>query len=476
MTDVNHAENLLSADQAVQKIRTNILSNAQPHPWLDEYIQRNQVTVASLIDNDTFGLLSNFDEVNPAPASIDQVNILQAFLLKKANFRHHDVNSITETLSDYLKKIQDQNRAFDNLFFVAQLRGQEGWATALPVGVDAQLNALNLIQILNHMDHLLQSVEQPSQDKKNLSDWISKQRTEIANNPGSYKIADNKIELPYFLSGAGQISQFVRKEIQNILDLYRNTRNDIINISNKTPLSFFEPRFMLKLLLSGVNFAIQMGSTALLPYRLALTIFREVRYQLEKAVEYVGKKCLPVRLQWLAWIPAVIVGSIAIQYYESYFSFQMIMGLQFFPQSWSWGFIGKMTLGFSLAELGLGAGLGIAKYIKKLCFGNAVVPQLAANLPEANQAQQGTALNKDQKDRLRVLLMRDNMSIDANADLPADKKAKKKEKRGNEMVALGYETQPYFLSKLDKKLLNKLETLPEAFNNLEAEIKAVARP
>jgi hypothetical protein len=508
MSVSNTPSALLTAEEAVQKIQNNILSNAQPHVWLTQYVQVNQVTLSTLIENDTFGDLSEFDEENPAPEPIEQVKILKAFLKKENQCGPHDVKAITTLLKGFIERTVDQQRVVDNLLLQAQLRREERWGVSLPTTttLDVQLYALNIIQILNKMERMLDSIEQETQDKTELKNWVSQQRTQIANNPFAFRNPANVINLPYFMAGADQISKFVRKEIQAVLDLYTSTRAKISKISEFSPRAFFQPdrrfdnifrdtlryiakrfvdatKFTFNLLDDGGFFALRIGLLALLPYRLALTLCREVNHQVGKGVRFVANKFLPERFRWVAKIPELVAWYILASYYAPYFSMSMILGLQFFPKSWGWDFIGKLALGFSASELLLGTTLAIGKFCKRVWDNRRAAAQLVpvpvpvvlvpAPLlaPAANDI--GIALNPEQKKKLQLLLMRENMSVDANQEISAEKKAKKKGKIGEEQTRLYDTTTAYTLSKLDKKLLAKQADLPSGFENLEAEIRAI---
>jgi hypothetical protein len=512
MLDANAPATLLTADQAVEKIKNNILSNAQPHLWLTSYIQMNQVTLTGLIENDTFGDLSEFDEENPAPAPLEQVKILQAFIKKENQSGPYDVKAITALLKGFIERTADQQRTIDNLLLNAQLARTEGWFVSLPVALDVQLCALNNIQILNKMERMLDAIEQETQDKTDLKLWVNQSRTQIANNSFDFRNLANVIELPYFLAGADQLSKFIRNEIQAILSLYYDTRTRILSISEFTPrrlinhvfgnllvdgmnralgLLFDVIKLPFGLLYDGVVFAIRMGLFALLPYRFALTLCREAVHQVEKGIRYVARKFLPERFEWMAYVLAfVAVCYLGLgNYYESYFSEKMLWGFQIFPASWSWNFIGKLALGFSVSELAL----GIGKFCKSIWDRRAaaqpagvpgpvvLIPAeqldaepVAAPIPAPAANDIGIPLNPEQKKKLQLLLMRENMSVDGNQDMPAEKKAKKKGKLGTEQIKLHDTTTAYTLSKMDKKLLAKQAALPAGFENLEAEIRAVA--
>jgi hypothetical protein len=256
MSVSNTPSALLTAEEAVQKIQNNILSNAQPHVWLTQYVQVNQVTLSTLIENDTFGDLSEFDEENPAPEPIEQVKILKAFLKKENQCGPHDVKAITTLLKGFIERTVDQQRVVDNLLLQAQLRREERWGVSLPTTttLDVQLYALNIIQILNKMERMLDSIEQETQDKTELKNWVNAEFDKLAAdkkiNSESSKKPKNitiVINLPYFMAGADQISKFVRKEIQAVLDLYTSTRAKISKISEFSPSSVRRSRTILLL-------------------------------------------------------------------------------------------------------------------------------------------------------------------------------------------------------------------------------------
>jgi hypothetical protein len=510
MSDSSAPATLLTADQAVQQIQNNILSNGQPHLWLTRYVQMNQVTLDGLIENDTFGNLSEFDEEHPAPTPLEQVKILRAFLKKKNQCEPHDVQAITAILKGFIERVKDQQRVVDNLLFQEQYAGRENWTITLLETIDVQFNALNTIQILNKMERMLDGIPQETQNKIELKNWVEQQRTYIANDPfefhesNTFEKPEYRVDLPTFLVGAEQLSKFIRERIQFALNLYTSTRKRVLKISNFTPRQFFKIDLAYHLLCDAANFALDIFIFANLGMGLALSLCQELIYKIQKTLIYLGKKVLTEKYQWVTqegilylgkkvlperyqWVTHIL--SFSAKFLLAFF--MMLFGFRFLGQpplavalSLSWGLIGKCALGglgFSIGELALGTTMAIGKFCQRTWNGiwhreaaqpAAALPVQLVPAPAANDI--GIPLNPEQKKKLQHLLMGENMSVDGNQDMPADKKAKKKGKLGEEQTKLYDITAVYTLSKLDKKLLAKQANLPTGFENLEAEIRAVA--
>jgi hypothetical protein len=464
---------LLTAEQAVTTILNNIQLNGALRPWLLEYAQRNAITIQSLIENDTFGPLSDFDAENPAPSAIEQARILKAFLTY-SEYAVYDVLAITGLLNDFTKNIEQQARSLDNILMTAQLHREEVWGTQLPQSISIQLNALNTIQIFNQMERMLNALEN-SEDKANLKVWVARQRTQIANTPYS-KVGQS--EIVYLLFGASQLSKFIRNETNRLTQFFNRTYNRIMSISdfNLTRSS------LVGLLLDGLLFSINLGLTCLLPYRLALTLAREVRYLVNSSLRYLSEAFLPQAIRPATNLIASIAGLGILYYLFGYLqlSWGMILGVQLFPETWSWSFIGSIALKFSVTELGLGLTLGLAKkcyaYSQQRCENNVEPiepPSVDFSLQLDNHPAPEslpTALNPEQKQQLLRLLVPERGNLNTNESMAADKKQKKSDKITTEITTL-MTAEPYFLSKFDKKLLARQDGLPEVFNNLESEVQ-----
>lgn len=450
----------LTAEQAVNTILKNIALQGDTRPWLLEYAQRNAVTLQGLIENDTFGPLSDFDDENPAPSAIEQARILKAFLTN-TDYADYDVLAITGLLNDFTKNLEQQARSLDNILMTAQLHREEVWGTQLPRTISIQLNALNTIQISNQIERMLNTLED-SGDKASLKAWVARQRTQIAN--ATYSSVGQS-EIVYLLLGASQLSKFIRNETNRLTNFFNRTYNRIMSISDFN----LARSSLVGLLLDGLLFSINLGLICLLPYRLMLTLAREARYLVSSGLRYLSEAFLPQAIRPATNLIASVAGLgvlISLVHYLDP-SLGMILGLQLFPETWSWPFIGSIALGFSAAELGLGLALGLAKK----CY--TYLPQRSENNAEPIEPPDNsvaTALNPGQKQQLLRLLVPERGNLNTNESMAAEKKQKKSDKITTEIAAL-MTAEPYILSKLDKKLLARQDALPEAFQNLEAEIQ-----
>ncbi len=474
--------------EALQNIKNQIVSLPHQGPWLTDFIQRNQVAIQSLIENDAFGALSDFDAARSAPSRLDQVKIVLAFLRGEQLCLGHNVRTIMDSLNQFVNNTVDQQRTLDNRLLGAQMHREAAWSIQLPVSLSLQLKALNQIQILNQLEHMLNAIESESAaspEKQRLIREIHHKRAQIVLGVEHVPVAQDL----YYILGAGQLSQFFRKEIQRILAVYNRTHERIHRIADQNLRQNFMPHAIWHEFKNGIDFAVDLGLTFLLPYRLGLTLVREsvrlAEIAINYVINYVLSQILPERLlnlrmpiilplaKWLAkfFLSYKLFGWAfkAVKHYTGHqFTLQQTLGWQIFPASWSWNFIGMLAASFSLVEVGLGIALKLARKIGGFFRPEMVQPEV---LSPVMPIPTGIALNSEQKRRLLILLMRENQALGSNYEIPETEKAELRKTIGAEQVKLNAASGLYFLSVFDKQLLARQRELPPVLASLESEFR-----
>ncbi len=475
--------------EALQNIKNQIVSLPHQGPWLTDFIQRNQVAIQALIENDAFGALSDFDATHLAPSRLDQVKIVLAFLRGEQLCLGHNVRTIMDSLNQFVNNTIDQQRTLDNRLLGAQMHREAAWSIQLPVSLSLQLKALNQIQILNQLEHMLNAIESESAaspEKQRLIREIHHKRAQIVLGVEHVPVAQDL----YYILGAGQLSQFFRKEIQRILAAYNRTHEHIRRIAEQDLISRnFINNFIWDPLRHGIDFVLELGLTFLLPYRLGLTLVREsvrlAEIAINYVINYVLSQILPERLLNLRIPKILTLAKLLARFFLNYklfgwafkavkhytghqFTVQQTLGWQIFPASWSWNFIGMLAASFSLVEVGLGIALKLARKIGDFFRPQIVQPEV---LSPAMPIPTGVALNSEQKRRLLTLLMRENQALGSNHEIPEIEKAELRKTIGAEQVKLNATSGLYFLSVFDKQLLARQRELPPVFASLESEFR-----
>lgn len=461
----------LNAQDAVKRACNNIIHNGANMDWVNSFADRNAVSIAGIIEQDIFGDLGDFKEAHKNATFADKISILKAFLEHTA-LAGFNVQEITQSLNDFMRQQDIRERQLESSLFNEQLQRRVPWATKLPISLQAPLFMLDRIQILNHMEKMID--DSPEKDSfPEVKNWITQKRHGIATQTVVHAYES---EIGYLLGGSNSFSKLIRNEINTNLALWSKIKRTILQIATFNNFPSFG-----QLLADGFAITIRIGLFCLLPYRLLLTTCREASALAKRTVNYLANYFAPnnqtvktvamlasiaLQLSLLVW---------AINYFH--FSWALLIGWKIFPDSWSWAFIGKLSLTLSGLELGLGVSLGLGQrayqFVMTRFFNQPAAPIPSPDVRVASESDLALdempsnsepdmaalpALDVAQRRQLIRFLMAENQHL-THAEMTPEDKAAARAQINLEQSNLRDEAKPYLLSAFDLRLLAAKQNL-----------------
>jgi hypothetical protein len=469
--------------EAVDKVRDAIIHNGSQLAWVREVVVRNNESLKALIENDTFGALSDYPETYPNATLTDKLNILKAFV-ENEGYEGFNVPEITLALRTFVDDKEQRERQLEEALFGSQRQGQTPWQTKLPISCHNAIEMLDKVQILNYIEKLINEAPNKAEYAA-LQTWLAQKRHNIATRRVDFTYES---EIGYFLGGSNSFRKLIRNEVAGVVALWQRVKNTVLTIAALTdwpPLS--------TVLRDSMLMTLRLGMLFLLPYRLLLTSCREGAALVQRSISYLVNYFMPENqtAKKIAGMTGLIVKMalmcLAINYFG--FSFKLLLGLQMFPQSWSWGFIGQMTLGFAAVETAAGVLFGVGSrvnaYLRTL-LGQPVEVYIPVPVPVEHNPVSSVAnapqpiadlapLSGPQRNQLIRILMAQTQKV-ARSDMSDAEKAEARTQISTEQSNLRNQAKPYILSAFDLKLLAEREDLEgfDAFKDAIAQYKAQA--
>lgn len=430
--------------QFYDSLLDKIIENGKTQTWLKGLIDRNQVTIDALIENDTFGSLSDFKELYPNASTKDQVYILKGFLSKEKNYGQYHIDELTSALMGWMDNHVGFEHSLDRALLDEKLARRISWSVDLSNNTKALYDMLSRWQIL----HKLATMQQASNlNDAKLKEWIKSEQQNLFNKINDANIAPTN-EFA-FLFGSRSFAYFFQKEIRHLKSIFTTFLGSVNDIANTRAIDDALKSFILALAVGYLS-TVKAGLFFLLPYRLAITTLRESSFHLSKYFYKAADYLVPearIRRSTLQFAALALQVS-AIIFGMSYFQlpWMLLMGLQLFPQSWTYGFIGKLILSISAATLASGALYGVGK---------AVVSYVKQWWSPASPAAQQEPLSTSQRQRLMIALNQYRANLAADSSLEEADKQSKSKTLNSEIQQLFRQDQPYFLSQFDKEIIRQ---------------------
>jgi len=445
-----------SESDFLSNLKDKIVEDGSKMEWINSIVQRNAISINALIAADIFGNLSDFRDDYPETSALVHIQILKAYLENKNNCTVDDikynVKNITSPLVGWLEHHESFDRTLDSAIVKEKMAKRVSWLVQLNANTKPIYNALFKLNVLNYMENALG--ESNLQDKR-LEKWIQNSKQNLFKNSNLMRY---EVVAPHSLfTGAYSFKRLLQNEIAELQRLAKKFKEMVIDISKVDSFSGILYS-LISSLVFGLSFTIRMGKLALLPSRIAITAIRESASLCSKLLYRGMAAIMPNHTPSLLALKLLTLGVqiTALISLASYFQVSMILllGWQTFPESWSYGFIGPMSLGIAATELA--AGIGLMAYNTVNSWLHSIINHNSAPQTEPDfMPTQASTISPTQRDKLIRLLTREKMAVTSNVALEQADKTEKFQQLDDEIRGLFNRSNPYVLSQYDKDLIKE---------------------
>lgn len=448
------------------KLHDAIVPGGSEMEWVKQIVDRNKISIDSIIDSDTFGNLSSFSEAYPKATELTKAKILKAYYENQSEYLENGVNypvkDIVVMLEGFKQRPENFDRALDSAILVEKMAKRVSWLVHLNADTQPIFNTLFYYTLLLKIERINQNL---SADEA-LRSWINEEKQKLFK---AESIEYKKAPLFSFLTGNRSIKQLLQQEVARIVNLAKFVKDSMLGSIESTG----QYPSLAGSLQKGLRFVIQLGNIALLPNRLILTSIRESSYFLRMGVNHAFNWLMPNHPRSQAFVQAFTLGvqiallSTGISYFN--ISWRMILNLQLFPSSWSWGMIGNMALGYAGLDFSAALIRKGTSWIHDLFTGadsttqderpapvveNDVEAQLSVepsdekvNTASVKAVQQQTPMADDLRNKLIRLLFEARQSPETYQTT--------NQAMHQETIKLMNKAEPYYLSDVDKAIIHQ---------------------
>lgn len=147
-----------SSNQVVESaymlsLMDKIVENGSDLDWVNNIMERNTISIKTLIEADVFGDRSDFAEDYPNATALTKAAILKAFLENKESFEEKEIKCNPKEIANLLQGFMDNaevfDRALDTAILKEKLAGRVSWLVHLNANTKPIFLALCRLDIQN---------------------------------------------------------------------------------------------------------------------------------------------------------------------------------------------------------------------------------------------------------------------------------------------------------------------------------------
>lgn len=475
--------------QYLNKLKDAVITNGSQMQWVSDTCVRAMVSLNAFIQVDVLGGLSDFNDQYPNATPLTKVRILKEFLEKEKNNRgiyiendtQYPIDEITETLQKYVNNSHAFDDALDKQLTREKFAGRVSLFANLK-DTHSVFSALCHVTLLQTMQRFLDESEQKDEQ---LQQWVNTEKEKCFDKEIAQNIRNRPRNRPkVFLAtlGYSDFNSFFQGEYENLRDLISILKRSFTR-SFLQEINVSVGGVALRLLFSflcSASFIVGVGRMALLPQRFFFTAMRVginasgelLRKLLSFIINPNGRVANRIIRAFLltSWCVTLIFSGLYFGVNLSY-----LLGIQNFPNSWSassifTGYIIYAGMDFSsyLAFKGIDMVRSLATSIRSFFrrgsnTRNDLVQNQVSEI-EKHQVNANEFLIRDEQEAVEMLVPgnlvgNEITSLQRRALirlLMAQRETQSPENKrliAKELIALSDEDKPYYLSSLDKRLI-----------------------